>query len=177
MTERTCSIPGCPDVHCARGWCKDHYNAWHDGRAQFGPSLARSAFRDPEDAFAARTERRGACLVWTGGTTSSGHGQMWVDGRNVSAHRYAWERENGPLATGETLRRACETEGCVLPAHRALRASGTARTPGQACAASVTPSEGGYVAQVGEVYRELFPSFAQAAEATLAALERHPGAS
>lgn len=26
-SNRTCSVPGCKEKHCARGYCKKHYNA------------------------------------------------------------------------------------------------------------------------------------------------------
>lgn len=29
MTERTCSIPGCPKTEKSKGWCRKHYTAWY----------------------------------------------------------------------------------------------------------------------------------------------------
>lgn len=60
----------------------------------------RPYFRDPEEAFRARTERRGECLIWTGYTNPQGYGEIRVRGRLLPAHRYAWERVNGPVPGG-----------------------------------------------------------------------------
>lgn len=57
-------------------------------------------YNDPEEAFAARTTRRGECLIWTGSVMSRGYGNMSVRGQNLLVHRYAWERANGPIPEG-----------------------------------------------------------------------------
>lgn len=60
----------------------------------------RAYCRTPEESFAARTERIGDCLIWTGSRAGRGYGQIWVGGKMVYAHRYAWERVNGAVPDG-----------------------------------------------------------------------------
>ena len=60
-------------------------------------------YSDPADAFLDRTEPIVGdpnCLIWTGGTTANGYGQFRINGRAVRAHRYAYEREHGPMPVG-----------------------------------------------------------------------------
>lgn len=59
-------------------------------------------FATPEEAFLARTEPLlwSGCLIWTGAADPRGYGQIRVQGRTELAHRYAWEREHGPIPDG-----------------------------------------------------------------------------
>ena len=70
------------------------------------------------DAFEKNTERRGDCLIWTGSVTGAGYGQITVDGKRLYAHRYAWERANGPIPDGMSIdhREHCDTR-CVEVKH------------------------------------------------------------
>ena len=110
MNSRTCSIEGCAKRHYARGWCRTHYGRWQRNGT---PSLAN--FRSPEESFAARTERRGDCLIWTG-SSLRGHGQIWAGGKLMPAHRYAWERANGPIPEGMMVDHAihCDRACCEV---------------------------------------------------------------
>lgn len=58
---------------------------------------------NPEESFAARTERRGECIIWTGWKNREGYGYIAVGGKDMFAHRYAWERVNGPIPEGMKL--------------------------------------------------------------------------
>src|SRR5690606_21541386 len=64
-----------------------------------GAAVNERRYATPEEAFEARTEPLAwsGCLVWTGHLNHAGYGRLWVDGRMVLAHRYAWEQENGPI--------------------------------------------------------------------------------
>lgn len=96
MSNRTCKIDGCTNKKYARNWCKKHYVRWQ----RHGDPNVQIKFRSPEKSFAARTEWRGDCLIWTGTKNDNGYGQIQVDGRHYKAHRYAWERVNGPVPEG-----------------------------------------------------------------------------
>lgn len=84
--------------------------------------------RDPEGRFARQTRRGmpsdfrpdlGPCLIFTG-SLSNGYGQFRYDDRNGYAHRYAWERVNGPIPAGLTIDHLCRVRNCVEVTHLEL---------------------------------------------------------
>lgn len=90
-----------------------HYLAW---RRHGDPLGGRRTLSTPEEAFAARTERRGDCLIWTGSKDSGGYGQLSIGGRLQRSHRYAWEREHGPIPEGVLIdhRYHCDPACCEV---------------------------------------------------------------
>lgn len=70
----------------------------------------------PEDRFWSRVEKTDGCWIWTGGCIK-GYGAFWYEGRNVRAHRYAYELLVGPIPEGLTLDHLCRNKPCVNPAH------------------------------------------------------------
>lgn len=78
----------------------------------------RRRFLDSEEAFAARTQRQGECLIWTGSKDRKGYGVMQVRGKQMFSHRYAWERKHGPIPDGHLIdhRLHCDT-ACVEADH------------------------------------------------------------
>src|SRR5699024_11236648 len=97
-TKNTCLIIGCDRTHHARGWCWMHHDRW----LKYGDpeSVAFVLIKSPEEAFARRTEWRGDCLFWPGSKTKHRNGRVYVNGKKQQAHRYAWERVNGPIPDG-----------------------------------------------------------------------------
>lgn len=117
---KTCSIDECEKPSKARGWCATHYSRW---RIHGNPLAGRSYFGAPAEAFLARTEPivgEPNCLIWTGGGTAGGYGQLHVDGRVVYAHRFAWEQENGPIPDGMVIDHGCWNRACVNVDHLRL---------------------------------------------------------
>ena len=117
---RTCSIDGCEKPHDARGWCRKHYQRW---QKHGDPLAGNTKYTDPEEAFLARTEPivgEPAHIIWTGATDSKGYGSLTVNGRTMKAHRYAWERENGPIPDGMEVDHICWQRSCVNPGHLRL---------------------------------------------------------
>ena len=114
MIPGTCSIEGCQDPVRGRGWCNKHLL-----KAQrYGDPLAgRPRYATTEESFAARTKREGDCLVWTGSLNSAGYGHITHRGRVVRAHRYAWERANGPIPRDAELDHICHNRACVNVEH------------------------------------------------------------
>ncbi len=112
-----CTIDDCDAEHYARGWCRRHYERWQRHGSPLG-----AAYQGPEAAFIARTEPLcwSDCIVWTGGTTRDGYGRLRVNGRSVKAHRYAWERVNGPIPDGAVIDHTCFERSCVNPDHLRL---------------------------------------------------------
>ena len=77
--------------------------------------------------FARRIVRRvvvlrlGACWEWTGCKVQNGYGHFRPEGKAgtkpVRAHRWAWERVNGPVPDGRELDHICRNRACVRPSH------------------------------------------------------------
>jgi len=59
----------------------------------------------------------GPCLIYAGGKNSGGYGQFRYNGRGGYAHRYAWERVNGPIPDGMTIDHLCRVRACVRLGH------------------------------------------------------------
>ena len=117
MTKRTCLISECSNGLYARGWCRAHYERWY----KYGdPSAPVGRYFSSEESFIARTERQGDCLVWTGSKDAWGYGYIVVRRKSVSAHRYAWERENGPIPGNMHVDHICFNTSCVKVSHLRL---------------------------------------------------------
>lgn len=67
----------------------------------------------------------GPCWLWCAATSEGGYGyyQARVTSgppakfKQVYAHRYAWERQNGNVPAGFELDHLCRNRGCVNPRH------------------------------------------------------------
>lgn len=68
-----------------------------------------------------RVEDRGyvtQCWTWLRTKNDRGYGRCQNDhGKLVSAHRYIWECENGPVPQGLELDHLCRNRDCVNPSH------------------------------------------------------------
>lgn len=116
--DRRCSIEGCNSKHYGRGFCALHWKRWKD----YGdPNMfQRIRGKNPEDVFRKHVKREGECLVWQYGVGQNGYGYLFVDGTSQLAHRYAWERVNGPITSGLHVDHTCWNRACVEVAHLRL---------------------------------------------------------
>jgi hypothetical protein len=62
-------------------------------------------------------EPNSGCWLWTGGVRCGGYGQLWSGGKQVVAHRFAYEQFVGPIPSGLTLDHLCRVRCCVNPRH------------------------------------------------------------
>ncbi len=57
------------------------------------------------------------CWLWTAGHNQRGYPRYKADGRDLRAHRVAFERLVGPIPSDLELDHLCLTPGCVNPGH------------------------------------------------------------
>ena len=57
------------------------------------------------------------CMLWTGCKFRGGHGMFKIDGKNVGAHRVAYELSVGPIPEGLHIDHLCRVRHCVTPDH------------------------------------------------------------
>lgn len=108
--------PGCSIEGCARpaqgrtGWCHTHYE--HNRR------YGRPQPLTVEDRFWAKVRviPCGGCWEWQGHLAGGGYGGF-SDGRNVYAHRWAYEHLIAPIPDGLQIDHLCRNRACVNPAH------------------------------------------------------------
>lgn len=117
----TCSIEGCGRKIVAKrlGLCGTHNLRRKRGLPMDAPIRAQT--RTAEESFHVHTEWRGECLVWTGAIHENGYGIIWDRKRVVRAHRWAYEREHGPIDGPTDIDHICGKRLCCNLAH--LRAT------------------------------------------------------
>lgn len=117
MRQVGCNVEDCRRPHYGRGWCSMHWKRWRrHGSVDF---LGRETYPTFEEAFTRRTKRGldTRCLLWTGPVAGAGYGALYVKNDMKYAHRYAWERANGPIPEGMYLDHLCHTPLCCEVTH------------------------------------------------------------
>lgn len=117
MTERTCSVEGCERAHYARNYCNRHYMRV---RKHGSPHAGVDRYTDPLERLDAYTRAAGECVVWTGHLDEGGYARLTVEGAKVYAHRWVWERVNGPVSRGTDVDHTCHNRACVKIEHLRL---------------------------------------------------------
>lgn len=77
---------------------------------------------DPIERFLSKVKisSNSECWTWIAAKTSLGHGTFWVEGRNVMAHRVAWELHYGKDPGDAMVVHKCGNNDCVNPHHLVL---------------------------------------------------------
>lgn len=115
---RKCSVDGCDKKHHARDYCMRHYYRW---KRNGDPLGGGRRYESAEESFEKRTTWVNNCLVWTASNVPSGYGIIYTPGlKSMYAHRYAWERANGPIPDGMQVDHICWNTSCVNLDHLRL---------------------------------------------------------
>jgi hypothetical protein len=69
------------------------------------------------DRFWPKVDKGGSCWRWLAGKDSAGYGTFKLSGRQLGAHRVAFELVRGPIPEGMHLDHLCRNPSCVNPAH------------------------------------------------------------
>lgn len=118
MNKMVCSIDGCQNIQRARGWCPTHWRRWrHNGDPEVVKLVRHGS---PEKTIEANTEWRGSCLEWTGAVGNPGYARLTVDGVRELAHRYVWQKANGPILGGAFIDHICHNRRCLNIEHLRL---------------------------------------------------------
>lgn len=168
---KICIIEGCERPVLARGWCSAHHSRWLRHGDPLGGAPAR--FSDTEERFAHNTKRRGDCLIWIGAISAGGYGRMYADGEMTMAHRYAWERVNGPIPEGLFVdhRDHC-SRACVEVSHLRLATkaengqnrSGASPNNASTGIRNVYPNHRGFQVKVAYKYFGTYTTIEEASE-------------
>lgn len=59
----------------------------------------------------------GGCVLWCGARLKRGYGRVKIDGRNVMAHRAAWEHVRGAIPTELQVLHRCDNPSCINVDH------------------------------------------------------------
>lgn len=62
-------------------------------------------------------EPNSGCLLWAGSALPRGYGRVSYRGRQIYAHRLAYELHYGPIADGLDVCHRCDTPACINPEH------------------------------------------------------------
>lgn len=96
----------CPD--CDRSFTTQKGRAVHRVKAHTIALVHR---------FWRNVDMSGDCWVWTGMRHPQGYGVISVNGRQVRAHRVAYELEVEPIPSGAMVNHHCDNPPCVRPDH------------------------------------------------------------
>lgn len=116
---KICKVDGCAKMAVTKRLCKAHYTRLlRHGDPLAGRTPCGSLMRFITET--AIPYGGDDCLIWPYGTCDNGYGQLTVDGKHISAHRYVCERVNGPAPSAiHEAAHSCGKGkvGCISPGH------------------------------------------------------------
>jgi HNH endonuclease len=88
-------------------------------RTTFCSVACRVAYNNVAHRFESKyiPEPNSGCWLWTGAVGGGGYGQFWLGGKQVLAHRAAYELFVQRPPSDQAICHACDNPLCVNPAH------------------------------------------------------------
>lgn len=62
-------------------------------------------------------EKTDGCWIWRGPQRERGYGCLYVEGKNIQAHRVSWMVHRGLIPSGLYVCHRCDNPSCVNPEH------------------------------------------------------------
>jgi hypothetical protein len=127
ITGAPCTVGECTNPVVVRGMCGAHYqrNVKHGNPS----TLLLDRSRTPEERFWSFVDKNGPeafhsqtgkpigkCWNWSGGV-SDGYGMLWLNKKNIHAHRFSYRLYRGATPDGLELDHLCRNRSCSNPAH------------------------------------------------------------
>jgi hypothetical protein len=116
VAHRTCSIPDCAKIARPTG----RTCSMHEARIRRhgSPSVTLYRMGDMADRLRDRyTVDSNGCWVWSSALATNGYAPMGFKGRDIWAHRAAYELWVGPIPKGLELDHLCRNRACINPSH------------------------------------------------------------
>lgn len=110
-----CSFPGCDRKHYSKGYCVSH-----NAQIRLGIPLRIIRTDIPtRHRFMSYVliNIQSGCWEWVGRMDRLGYGMFRIEGKNPKAHRFGWERVNGPIPKGMYIDHLCHNRSCVNLEH------------------------------------------------------------
>ena len=118
MPNSTCSFPECNRKVHGHGLCHSHYRQRYVAGTELTPIKAFvKGTMTLEERFWHFTTKTDGCWAWNSSHVSSGYGVISFKGRQIRAHRVAYELLVGPIPETLVLDHLCKNRGCVNPNH------------------------------------------------------------
>lgn len=79
---------------------------------------AVAPWRTEESRFWSKVRKSDDCWIWVGATADRKYGVFAVrSGQRILAHRWSYERVNGPVSAAAFVMHICDNPSCVRPDH------------------------------------------------------------
>ena len=148
-----CSFPGCGRECLAKGLCAAHYQQQKRNPGNpLEPLPYRQRNTPPRILFdevpCVVPGLAGPCHVFRGAKNSDGYGNVKLNGKIVSVHRYVLEQANGPIQDGLEVDHQCRNRACCnlshlrLVTHKVNSTENIVNTGWQVCAAKTHCPQG-----------------------------------
>lgn len=115
--KKICSFEGCQKKRLAKNLCSGHYQQHKAGKQLTELKFTGNRKITDMDRFLANTQKTNGCWIWTGTKNRKGYGQIWAKGKNVLAHRFAYQMFIASLGEGTVIDHTCRNTSCVNPNH------------------------------------------------------------